>query len=90
MKIARQIAEKTLSHCSQCGGCPMAKIMDTQMETEREGQSPAKKTLRQGAQSQSPLCWRKASSYFKRVPRLLGGRLNFLPFNAINCNGNRL
>ncbi len=33
MKIVSQIAEKILNHCSKCGGCPVAKIIDGQAET---------------------------------------------------------
>jgi len=33
VKIVRRIAKKILNHCSKCGGCPMAKIMDAQAET---------------------------------------------------------
>jgi len=69
MKIGRQIAEKILSHCSKCGVCPVAKLMDAQMETERVGQLPAKKTLRQGVQSQSPQLSRPKA----KLPKIIQG-----------------
>jgi len=52
MKIASKIAEKILSYCSKCGGCPMSKIMDAQLEIGGKDSTPAKKTLRREAQSQ--------------------------------------
>jgi molybdopterin synthase catalytic subunit len=33
MKIVGKVAEKILGHCSKCGGCPMAKLMDAQGKT---------------------------------------------------------
>ncbi len=44
MKIVSKIAEKILSHCSKCGGCPIAKIRDTQAETKDNTSS--KKSMR--------------------------------------------
>jgi hypothetical protein len=41
MKIGRQIAEKILGHCSKCGSCPMAKLMDAQAETKDDTSSKA-------------------------------------------------
>jgi len=41
MKIITKVAEKILSHCSKCGGCPIAKIMDAQAETKDETSSKA-------------------------------------------------
>jgi hypothetical protein len=43
MKIVSKIAEKISSYCSKCGGCPMAKIMDAQVE--RKGDTSEKKSL---------------------------------------------
>jgi len=53
MKIGRQIAEKILSHCSKCGGCPVAKLMDAQ--SEGKGSTQGKKTLGQKSKGQSSL-----------------------------------
>ncbi|HIH97250.1 MAG TPA: hypothetical protein HA348_07255 [Thermoplasmata archaeon] len=49
MRIGRQIVEKILGHCSKCGGCPVAKLMDAKAETKDD--TPAKKTLRGEAKS---------------------------------------
>ena len=51
MKIISKIAEKILSHCSKCGQCPMAKIVDTQAEPGVKGETPTKKTLAQEAKN---------------------------------------
>lgn len=53
MRIVSKIAEKILSHCSKCGGCPIAKLMDAQAETGGKDDTPAKKALRREAKSQS-------------------------------------
>jgi len=45
MKIVSKIAEKILSHCSECGGYPIAKIRDAQAETKDNTSS--KKSMRQ-------------------------------------------
>ena len=42
MKIVSKIAKKILNHCSKCGGCPMAKIMDAQAETGEKGSTTSK------------------------------------------------
>jgi len=34
VKIVSKIAEKILSHCIKCGGCPIARMMDAQAEIE--------------------------------------------------------
>jgi len=52
MKVVKKIAEKILSYCGKCGGCPIGKIMDAQVE--RKGDTQAKKRLGQGAKNQSP------------------------------------
>jgi hypothetical protein len=41
MKIVNKIAGKILSHCSKCGSCPMAKIIDAQAETKDDTSSKA-------------------------------------------------
>jgi hypothetical protein len=53
MKIVSKIAEKILCHCSKCGGCPVAKIMDAQAEAGGKDKTLAKKTLRQETKGQS-------------------------------------
>jgi len=42
MKIISKIAEKILSYCSQCGGCPIGKIMDVPPEKGRKDNAPTK------------------------------------------------
>jgi len=54
MKFVSKIAEKILSHCSKCGGCPVGKIMDAQAEIEGKGNPTAKKALKREAKNQSP------------------------------------
>jgi len=43
MKIVSKIAEKILSYCSTCGGCPIGKIMDAQAETGKKDNTPTKR-----------------------------------------------
>ena len=42
MKVVKKIAEKILSYCGKCGGCPIGKIMDAQVKTEGREISPSK------------------------------------------------
>ena len=46
MKVVKKIAEKILSYCGKCGGCPIGKIMDAQVETGGKDKTLAKKTLK--------------------------------------------